>query len=470
MVHLCDYKLKVKIKMSNSKIKLSQGMTSKAFNILGKNSLTFKRTYDLLKKSQWWSADKLEEYQLEQLSKLINHAYENVPYYHRIFDERGLKPKDIQDIKDLEQLPLLTRDIIRENSRDLCAKNYSPGQFQHVTTGGSSGTPLELYLESGVTDAKEWAFMKTQWERVGYRFRDRCSIFRGYNVPPSENKFWKSQLFGKWMIFSSYDINEKNIESYVKKIKEYKPEFIQAYPSAITLFAKHLQENDLNNFPPIKAILCGSENIFPMQRKFLEETFNTRVYSWYGLTEKVVLAGECEVSNHYHIFPEYGITEVVDESGKNVSKGLGEIVGTSFNNYAMPLIRYKMGDLGELRNNKCDCGREYPLFERVEGRSQDIIITRDNSKITLTALIFGQHFNAFSHIKELQLVQEKKGELTFKIVKSDKFSNNDEKEILEKIKGISHDLIDLDFLYVDSIQKTQRGKHRFLIQNVKFDI
>ena len=127
-----------------------------------------------------------------------------------------------------------------------------------------------------------------------------------------------------------------------------------------------------------------------------------------------------------------------------------------------------MGDMGELRSKKCDCGREYPLFERVEGRSQDIIITRDNSRITLTALIFGQHFNAFSHIKELQLVQEKKGELTFKIVKSDKFSNNDEKEILEKIKGISHDQIDIDFLYVESIQKTERGKHKFLIQNVKF--
>jgi glycosyltransferase involved in cell wall biosynthesis len=124
----------------------------------------------------------------------------------------------------------------------------------------------------------------------------------------------------------------------------------------------------------------------------------------------------------------------------------------------------KMGDMGELRSKKCDCGREYPLFERVEGRSQDIIITRDNSRITLTALIFGQHFNAFSHIKELQLVQEQKGELTFKIVKSDKFNTGDEKEILEKIKGISHGQIDLDFLYVDSIPKTERGKHRFLIQ------
>jgi phenylacetate-CoA ligase len=439
-------------------------MASQAFGILAKNSFTFKKTYNLLKKSQWWSADQLEAYQLEQLNKLLDHAYENVPYYTRVFDERGLKPKDIQDFKDLQQLPFLTKDIVRENLKDLCAKNYSKNQFQHATTGGSSGTPLELYLERGVTDAKEWAFMKTQWDRVGYRFRDKCAIFRGYKVPVSEDTFWKSQLLGRWMLFSSYDINYHNIASYVQKLKAYKPKFIQAYPSALSLLAKNLKENDVDNLPKIKAILCGSENLFPVQRKYLEDTFNTRVYSWYGHTEKVVLAGECEVSDHYHIFPEYGITELIDEAGNTIKEGTGEIVGTGFNNYAMPLIRYKTADIGTLSNKKCKCGREYPLLERVDGRSQDIIITKDNSKITLTALIFGQHFNAFSNIKEFQLIQEKKGELIFNIIKANEFTNDDENEISDKIKNISHDQIDVLFNYVDFIPKTERGKHKFLIQ------
>ncbi|MDP2216442.1 MAG: hypothetical protein Q8J68_04035 [Methanolobus sp.] len=442
-------------------------MASQAFNILVRNSLTYKKTYDLLKKSQWWSAYQLEEYQLEQLAKLLDHAYTNVPYYTRVFDERGLKPKDIQELKDLQQLPFLTRDMVRANFNDLCAKNYSPNQFQHVTTGGSSGTPLELYLERGVTDAKEWAFMKTQWDRVGYRFRDKCAIFRGYKVPVQDNTFWKSQLFGRWMLFSSYDINNQNTPDYVKKLKEYNPKFIQAYPSSISLLAMNMNEMNIQNAVNPKAILCGSENLFPTQRKVLEDTFNTRVYSWYGLTEKVVLAGECEVSNNYHIFPEYGITELIDENGKVISSGTGEIVGTGFNNYAMPLIRYKMGDIGVLSTKKCECGREYPLLERVEGRSQDFVVTKDGAKITLTALIFGQHFNAFSNIKELQLVQEEKGELVFNIVKTEKFNADDEKEISCKIKSISHNQIDVFFNYVDSIPKTKRGKHRFLIQMVK---
>lgn len=443
-------------------------MIFKAFNILVKNSLTFKRTYDFLKESQYWSADQLEEYQLQQLNKLVIHAYQNVPYYERVFNEIGLKPKDIQDLKDLEQLPFLTRDIVRENLKDLCSRSHSRNQFQHVTTGGSSGVPLELYLESGVTDAKEWAFMKTQWDRVGFRFRDKCAIFRGYKVPVSNNTFWKSHLFGRWLLFSSYDINNKNISTYIKKLKAYNPKYIQAYPSTISLLANHINENNIRDIPDVKAILCGSENIFPNQRKLIEQTFNTKVYSWYGLTEKVVLAGECEVSNHYHIFPEYGVTELVDKTGITIKTGSGEIVGTGFNNYAMPLIRYKTGDIGVLVETKCKCGREYPLLERIEGRSQDMVVTKNNSKITLTALIFGQHFNAFSNIKEFQIIQEKKGELILKIVKSKKYTSVDEKEILNTIRDVSNNQLDLIFNYTDLIPKTERGKHKFLIQKINF--
>jgi phenylacetate-CoA ligase len=449
----------------------SNGMVYQAFNILVKNSLTFKRTYSFLQRSQWWSAEQLKEYQLEQLNKLLEHAYDNVPYYTKVFDDIGLRPKDIQDFKDLDQLPFLTRDIIRKNFKDLCSKKHPINSFQTVTTGGStSGVPLGIYLEKGITDAKEWAFMKTQWDRVGYRFRDKCAVFRGYGVPTSENTFWKSQLLGRWTIFSSYGINSKNISKYADKLKDFNPDFIQAYPSSISLLARHLNENNIHDLPQIKAILCSSEILYPTQKQLLEETFNTRVYSWYGQTEKVVLGGECEVGDHYHIFPEYGVTELIDESGRSIKSGTGEIVGTGFNNYAMPLIRYRTGDMGVLTNKKCECGREYPLIEGIEGRAQNVIITKNNSKIMLTALVCGDHFNSFSHIMEFQIVQEKKGEVIFNIVKAEKFDCNCEKEILYKVKRISNDKIDVIFNYVDSIPKTIRGKHNLLIQKLDLDI
>ncbi len=107
----------------------------------------FRETYAFLQESQWWSRERLEEYQLEQLSKLLHHAYENVPYYRRIFDERGLKPKDIQDFKDLQKLPYLTKEIIQDNLPDLVARNYPRSKLQYATTGGSTGIPMGFYLE-----------------------------------------------------------------------------------------------------------------------------------------------------------------------------------------------------------------------------------------------------------------------------------------------------------------------------------
>ena len=162
----------------------------------------FRDTYAFLQESQWWSKEKLEEYQMQQLSRLLHHAYENVPYYRRVFDERGLKPKDIQDIGDLKRLPYLTKEIIQGNLPDLVATNYPQSKLQYVTTGGSTGIPLGLYHERGVSDAKEWAFMLTQWNRVGYRMSDKCVILRG-NVVQSANKgkFWEYDPVSKDLIF-----------------------------------------------------------------------------------------------------------------------------------------------------------------------------------------------------------------------------------------------------------------------------
>lgn len=112
-------------------------------------------TYNFLQESQWWSRKKLEEYQMQQLEKLLRHAYKNVPYYRRVFDERGLKPKDIQDCDELKKLPYLTKAIIQENLSDLIARDYPKSRLEYVTTGGSTGSPLGFYCERGVSEAKE---------------------------------------------------------------------------------------------------------------------------------------------------------------------------------------------------------------------------------------------------------------------------------------------------------------------------
>ena len=432
----------------------------------------FLKWYNFLQESQWWSKEKLEEYQMNQLERLLKHVYENVPYYRRVFDERGLKPKDIQDFDDLKKLPYLTKEIIRDNLESLVAQNYPRSKLQYSTTGGSTGIPMGFYVEKDITSAKEWAFMLTQWNRVGFRIGDRCIVLRGNVVrSASKGKFWEYNPVDKNLILSSYHMNDETLPGYIAKIKEFRPDFIQAYPSAITILAKFMRKNNFKPFSGLKALLCGSENLYPWQRALLEETFQCRVYSWYGHTEQVALAGECEKNTYYHVFPEYGIVELIGKDGKTVTREdeFGEVVATGFNNFACPFIRYRTMDLAISANAKCECGRNYTLIKKVEGRLQELIVTKDKRLITLTALIFAQHFEAFSKIKEMQLVQEKEGQLIVRVVRTSQYSDNDEKEILSKMQRAVSDGLDISFSYVSHIPRTKSGKYKFLIQKLPIE-
>jgi len=263
-------------------------------------------------------------------------------------------------------------------------------------------------------------------------------------------------------------MNKDMLPKYIKIIRKFNPDFIWNYPSAITILAKFMKENNIKPFASVRALLCGSENLYPWQRKLLEEVFQCRVYSWYGHTEQAVLAGECERSNYYHVFPEYGLTELINGNGKTVSNDgeMGEVVATGFNNFVFPFIRYRTDDLAVFSNSKCDCGRNYSLVKQIEGRLQDLVVTKDKRYITLTALIFAQHFESFSRIKEMQIVQEKEGEIKIRVVKSSQYSDKDENEIMSKMNMAVGDGLNIRFEYVGYIPRTKSGKYRFLIQKL----
>lgn len=429
----------------------------------------FRQTYNFLKKSQYWSKDQLEEYQIHKLGELLRYTYDNVPYYKKIFDDRDIKPHDIQDLRDLKLLPFLTKEIIRNNLNDLTAKDYPADKMEYVTTGGTSGVPLGFYYEKGISRAIEWAFLKFMWERVGYRFRDKCVILKGDVVETAHDGiYWKHTFFRRWLVLSSYHMTDDNLYKYVKKIRDFKPLYIQAYPSTITILARYMKKNNIKKFESVKAILCGSENIYPAQRRLLEDVFDCRVFSWYGHSERVVLAGECEVDNGYHIFPEYGAFELVDKNGKTANGSKGYIVGTGLTNLAMPLIRYKTDDLAEYGNQKCGCGRSYEIIKNVAGRwIQEFILANNNRLIPITAL--NMHSDVFDNVEQFQFFQDQIGEVLLKIVKKPSFTEKDRMNILIELSKKMGD-IKFDIEYVDEIPRSPRGKHCFLKQNLSFEL
>ena len=450
-------------------LRLENSVTARALQILPAYS-AYRKTYAFLRESRRWSQEKLAAYQTEALSHLLDHAYENVPYYRRVFRERGLAPEDIATPADLALLPFLTREDLQNNLPDLKARNYPESAFEYVTTGGSTGIPVGFYYEKGASRAREWAFMKTQWDRVGYRFRDRCVILRGYVVGSGkDNVHWKKALFGRWLLMSSHQMTEETLPGYIDRIREFQPRFIQAYPSMAVVLARYMVENGIEPFPTVKAILCGSENLYPWQRSLLSEAFGCRVFSWYGNSEQTVLAGECEESTHYHIFPEYGIVELIGRDGQPVTKPgeMGEVITTSLINPVFPFIRYRTMDAAVLGGGPCSCGRAYPLLEKVEGRLQEFIVTKDHRLISMTAV--NMHSGVFDNVAQFQFYQKEAGKVLMRIVKRPGYTEEDTEWILRELEKKFEGDVDVTIRFVAKIPRTRRGKYQFLIQDLPPD-
>jgi len=413
----------------------------------------------------------LEEYQVQQLEKLLHHCYKNVPYYRKIFDERGIKPKDIQGIEDLKRLPYLDRGKVRENFKDLVAQNYSESQLVLSTTGGSTGTPMSFYGEVNLSDAIQSAFVWRFWNWAGIKFGDRCVELRGRVIDGrkvAKRTYWQFDKVEKRLILSSYHMNEGNLPKYIELIRDFEPRFMHVYPSTIHTLARFMRGNNVERFKTLKGIVCSSESLYPFQRDEIESVLGCCVFDHYGQGEHVVLATQCEHRNNYHVIPEYGISTLIDSKGAEITEAgrVGEIVGTGFNNYAMPFVNYRTMDYALLSTEQCVCGRTFPLLERIEGRLQEMVVLRDGRLVPLTPFFAGPEYAPFSNVLDMQFTQEKEGQLVIRIVRDVKYSSEDERLLEEHIALKTNECLDVDFEYVQEIPRSKIGKHNFLIQKL----
>jgi len=281
-------------------------------------------------------------------------------------------------------------------------------------------------------------------------------------------RYWERDTEANWLVFSSYHLNDDTLPLYIDRIRRFAPEFIQAYPSVLQMLAGAMQRQGIAAFETVRAVLCGSENLYDWQRRLFEEVLQTRVFSWYGHSERCCLAGECEVSEMYHAYPQYGFTELVDGNGEWCMKEdeRGEIVATGFNNPAMPLIRYRTQDIAVRAAGPCACGRNWMLIKRVEGRTQDYVIAGGGRPISLTALIHAQHFRAFERIKHMQLYQDTPGKVEVRIVEYDPLGPTEKDEIVAKMESAADGGLEVNLRIVNHIPRTGMGKLNFLIQKL----
>lgn len=423
---------------------------------------SFIQMYDFLKQSQTWSKKEIVQCQRKFLDELLNHAVKHVPFYSDITLHSD------NPFENLKNFPVVTKDVVRDNFNDFQADNIPRRNTFRVTTSGTTNdTFFDFYLHNS-TYGKEWAFVITAWERAGFNLGDKIVSIRGSSFTNGKkNVFWRYNPFYNMMEFSSFHMNQENLPKYVKKIKEISPKFIHGYPSAITILARYLHHTG-EKINGIKAILPASETIYPGQRKLIEQAFNARLFSFYGQAEKVIMAAECEHSSNYHTFPEYGFTEILDDSNNPVNDNeRGKLVGTGFLNYYMPFIRYNTNDFATLVDGICDCGRYSTILKDLKGRSsEDYVVVNENHLIPMTSVYHIIHSESFDNIFHYQFVQEQLGELILKIEPSSDFTVSDEMKIRDEFKKIVGDEIKLFIEIVDHVKLSKMGKSKLFIQKI----
>jgi phenylacetate-CoA ligase len=422
----------------------------------------FWETYNFLQESQWWSREKLEEYQMQQLSKLLHHAYEYVPYYRRVFYERGLEPKDIQDFDDLRKLPYLDKDAFKLHAPDIVAKNVDLKKLPMSHTSGTTGKPLQFYQDH-LESQKEWAFVCHQWARVGYK--PGCPRIELRGPINRHNPIYYDPI-SKVMRFSPHISDKEFTLYYLKRMKLFGAEFIHGYPGAIASFAYAIKTYKLTVPFKLKAILFASETVYNWEREVVQEVFSCRTFDFYGQAEHVVMASECEKSTQYHCIPQYGITEIDPDTH--------EIIGTGFLNHANPFIRYRTTDIGSMPlSSRCEqCARNYyPVFAKVEGRLEDFIVTPQGTLIA--PAIITHPFKDLKAIKDTQVVQESLDSVIIRAVPWDK----DDLQLFEaEISKLCQDLQEILGVgmqvkgnMIEEIERPKSGKFKWIQSAISKD-
>ena len=290
----------------------------------------FNKYYKLLENRERLSSEHTE-YQLNQLKQVLIYAYQNVPYYRELFDKATFDPYKFSDFEQIKQIPFLTREIIRNNSDKLITTGKIKNGYYIGKTGGSTGLPLNPYLDYDSV-YKENAFIYYYRKKSGYKFSDKMATFRQVDFG---NKLWKYNPMHNELIFSPMKLSKVTLSVYAKKINELRPDYLNGYLSAIWYFGKLLEEYSIKLTFKLKGIFLISENLDPEQRKFVEQFYNVKSITFYGHSERCVIAEEM-TPNRYQFDPYYGYTEQIHIEDDKYS-----IVGTGFLNHIMPFIRYK---------------------------------------------------------------------------------------------------------------------------------
>ena len=350
-----------------------------------------------------WNPRKLEECQIKRLNRVIRYAYDNVPFYNRRFKELGIGPEDIKKKDDLNKLPIIRKNDIRGNRGEIISKDFEINRLRKLSTSGSTGEPLFLYVCESEMEFRKAKHIRANMS-CGQRPRDKWVTLTG---PQHFGKTSRLQrLVGLYVPTPVSVFN--GVSTQISILEKLKPEVLDGYSSSLLLLAKEVEKQNIKTIKP-RFIIGGAEFIDTYCQKYIEKVFGVKFFDQYSSVEFERMAWQCSEQRGYHIDADALILQFLDKNGEEVSPGeSGEIVCTSLFNYAMPLIRYAIGDIGIPSDETCECGRTLPLMQMVEGRKDSLLFLPNGRILSPRAFTIAMHeFKFYDFIEKFRIIQKK---------------------------------------------------------------
>jgi len=416
---------------------------------LYRHSLPHRRHSRLLERTRLLGGPELRAFQELRLQQMVRHCVANVPYYQDMFRRLRLSVDDVRRPQDLQKLPLMDSRTVKENFDRLISPEHRNWLCRYGSTSGTTGQPGRFLRDFQAINFEHAALWR-HWRQAGDDGKRRISL-RGEVIVPSsqtEPPFWRYNPADRELQLSSYHLSPKSAPHYIAKILEFQPQVLYCGPSMGHVLAKLFHMNGVDY--RFDAVFTSSESLAPDVRQFIERTFRTRIYDWYGQSERVAAIGQCS-AGHYHVQEDYSIVEF-----EPAAQGMVEIVGTQLNNKVMPLLRYRTADyvVPSGAPAPCSCGSHFRRVEYIVGRYYDYLITPEGYQIAITAHIPV----GVENLIEAQFHQERQGEVIVKVVTNGRFGPADEQQLVDNVRRHTSPLMQVKVEEVQQIPRGPNGK------------
>lgn len=449
----------------------------------------FLNAFAEMQRAQWLATEELHARSDTHLRQLLKHAAENVPFYSQAYKRLGLAHDELRNAKDLTVLPVLGKtDYRRGTHAEFYATNIPEYRRLHKTTSGSTGEPFQFCLDRRAMPVVFASHLfYDSWH--GLRPFDRyIRIAASPPVSPSLPSHTPAvtrlrqtinsglqSLYERWTQerISVWEVDAERALSIWRRIEAFHPKFVMGYTSSLAAIADELLRLNLPLSRPVRAVVTIAETLSPTRRRLIDQYFGAPIINRYGLRELGSWSAQScsESPDRFHINTELVVCEILREDGTPASPGeRGRVVLTDLHNYARPFIRYDTGDLAIAGAEKCACGRGFPLFSQIEGRSQECLRTPSGKEISPVVLghylfVYHDHLDVVRHY---QLVQESSNRATLLVVPDKDWDEQHRSRIRSDLSRLVGGEMDITVETVSEIPKEKSGKRPIIKLNPSF--